>query len=170
MYVPCWLHATLAQNQSVTVLCKTAVRVLEKLYCLLMNIKYKVVSYCWKICIYNLSDRFTTAEMKGKVLRWASLQCSHLLQLMYNEQEWGGCEKAARRRRGGPGVPVPSREGWAMPLWVPLRPTVDKTSTTTPTILLYTVKFFITFFGQESTLFFFPHKVSHNYPHTSPAQ
>lgn len=106
--------------------------------------------------------------MKGKVLRWASLQCSHLLRPMHKgEQGWGECEKAARRRQGGPGVPVPSREGWAMTLWVPPRPTVDKTNVTVPAILLNTVKLFITFSEQENTLFFTKfHVIIHPYTHT----
>lgn len=145
----------LAQNQSRNALCRTVVRVLAELYCLLMKKEDKVVSYCWKICVYNLSDRFTTPEMKGKVLTWASLQCSRFLWVMHKgEQGWSGCDKAARRRQEGPDVLVPSREGWAMPLWALLSPAIDKTSITAPAILLNPEKIFITSSGQEITLFF----------------
>jgi len=50
---------------------------------------------------------------------------------------------------------------------VRLRPTVDKSSTTAPAILSHTVKLFITSLGRKAQFF---KKVSHNYPHTHPAQ
>lgn len=97
--------------------------------------------------------------------------CSHHHWLTQKgKQGWGGCEEAVRMGHRGSCVPVPSREGWARPFWVSLSPSVDKTRMTTPAILLHTVKFFITFFGQESRLFFMKFQIIvHAQTYTKPS-
>lgn len=115
MYLLGWLYAMLAQNQSLSALCKTALRVLSELYCLLTKTEDQVARYCWKIHMYNLNDRFTAAEMKCKGLRWASLQCSRLLWLMHRGEQGEAGVKRHLEEAGRSRCASASREGWAEP-------------------------------------------------------